>query len=289
MKLKWLKYRWLYFLISGLIIAPGLLGLVMWGIRPAIDFTGGTLIEVKSEKLEVQSLKEYSKESSLNFKSIQESGDESILMRFDPISEDEKNELIKILEEKFGEVEIIRFETLGPSLGRELLVKTGIGLGLAVIGILIYVTLQFKDKAFGICAILAMLHDSLILIGSYSLLGYFFGVEVDSLLVTAVLTILSFSVHDTVVVYDRIRELMKVHPKEEFNKIADMAINQTLVRSINNSLTIIFMLVALVVFGGSTIRWFAVALLIGTIAGTYSSTFTAIPLLSLWHQLFNKK
>jgi len=289
MKLKWLKYRWLYFLISGLIIAPGVFGLIKWGVRPAIDFTGGTLIEVKSEKLEVQGLKEYSNESNLNLKSIQESGDISILMRFDPISEEEKNEFIKTLEEKFGEVELVRFETLGPSLGRELLVKTGVGLALAVLGILIYVTLQFKDKAFGICAILAMLHDSFILIGSYSLLGHFFGVEVDSLLVTAVLTILSFSVHDTVVVYDRIRELIKAYPKEEFDKIADMAINQTLIRSINNSLTIIFMLVSLVVFGGSTIRWFAVALLIGTIAGTYSSTFTAIPLLSLWYQLFDKK
>jgi preprotein translocase subunit SecF len=289
MKLKWLKYRWLYFLISGLIIAPGVFGLIKWGIRPAIDFTGGTLIEIKSEKLKVQGLKEYSNESSLNLKSIQESGDKSILMRFDPISEEEKNEFIKTLEEKFGEVELVRFETLGPSLGRELLVKTGVGLALAVLGILIYVTLQFKDKAFGICAILAMLHDSFILIGSYSLLGHFFGVEVDSLLVTAVLTILSFSVHDTVVVYDRIRELMRAYPKEKFDKIADMAINQTLIRSINNSLTIIFMLISLVVFGGSTIRWFAVALLIGTIAGTYSSTFTAIPLLSLWYQLFDKK
>ncbi len=273
--------------------------MVRWGIKPGIDFTGGSLLEVKSGKLQpeadgpldqkVQSVEEIFKESDFSYNSLQKSGDQSVLIRMDPISEEQKNELVSAIEDKYEEVEVVRFETLGPSLGKELLIKTGIGLALAILGILIYVTLQFKDKSFGICAILAMLHDSLILVGSYSLLGYFYGVEVDSLLVTAVLTILSFSVHDTVVVYDRIRELMKIHPKEEFDKIADLAINQTLVRSINNSLTIIFMLVALVVLGGETIRWFAVALLIGTISGTYSSTFTAIPLLSLWKQIFNKK
>ncbi len=294
MKINWLNYRWLYFLISALFIVPGTYSLVRWGINPAIDFTGGTLLEISAEDgwdsgLENNEIKNIVKDTGLKLESLQTTDDNSVLMRLDPISEEERDQLINNFKEEYGEVEIIRFETLGPSLGKELLMKTGISLGLAILGILIYVSLQFKNKSFGICAILAMLHDSLILIGSYSLFGYLYGVEVDSLLVTVIITTLSFSVHDTVVVYNRIGELIKENPKKEFDQLANQAINKTLVRSINDSLTIIFMLVALVVLGGETIHWFAVALLIGTIAGTYSSTFTAIPLLSVWRQVFSNK
>ncbi|MGB9613597.1 MAG: protein translocase subunit SecF, partial [Candidatus Margulisiibacteriota bacterium] len=155
--------------------------------------------------------------------------------------------------------------------------------------ILLYVAWRFKDKKFGICAILAMFHDSLVLLGSFSLLGHFFGVEVDTLFVTAMLTILSFSVHDTVVVYDRIRESQKNLPHLPFEQLVNKAVTETLVRSLNNSLTIIFMLVALFLLGGETIRWFVAALLIGTISGTYSSPFTAAPLLVIWEQLKSKK
>jgi len=145
--------------------------------------------------------------------------------------------------------------------------------------ILLYVASQFKDKLFGICAILAMFHDTFILIGGWSILGHFFQVEVDTLFVTAVLTILSFSVHDTVVVYDRIRESQKTGVKGSFEELVDKGVNETLARSLNNSMTIIFMLVALFLMGGASIRWFVLALLIGTISGTYSSTFVAAPLL----------
>ncbi len=292
MKIDWLKYRWIYFLISLVFIVPGVYSLARWGINPAIDFTGGTLLEVSTkEEWTFDQNKEINNmimNMDLKLESLHTTGDKTILMRLDPVTEDEKEQLISNLEEDYGTIEIIRYETLGPSLGKELLLKTGISLGLAILGILIYVTLQFKDKSFGICAILAMIHDSLILIGSYSLLGYFYGVEIGILLVTVIITTLSFSVHDTVVVYNRIAELIKNNSKNSFDQLANQAIDKTLVRSINDSLTIIFMLVALSVLGGSTIHWFAVALLIGTIAGTYSSTFTAIPLLSLWHQLFDK-
>ncbi|NIT03420.1 protein translocase subunit SecF, partial [Candidatus Saccharibacteria bacterium] len=145
------------------------------------------------------------------------------------------------------------------------------------------------DLKFGACAILAMFHDSFILLGSFSLLGHFFGVEVDTLFVTAVLTILSFSVHDTVVVYDRIRESQRRLPDTPLVDLVNKAVTETLSRSINNSLTIIFMLIALLLLGGVTIRWFVAALLIGTIAGTYSSTFTAAPLLVIWEQLVQRK
>ena len=135
---------------------------------------------------------------------------------------------------------------------------------------------------YGVCALLAMFHDMLVLIGTFSLLGYFLHVEVDVLFVTAVLTILSFSVHDTIVVYDRIRELKRKERGLTYVETIDTAVTETLSRSLNNSLTIIFMLLALWLLGGDTIRWFVFALLIGTITGTYSSTFTAAPLLVIW-------
>ncbi len=178
----------------------------------------------------------------------------------------------------------LKFETVGPSIGPELIKKTIYALLIGTVLILFWVAKQFKSIKFGISATLATIHDSLILIGGFSLLGHFFGVQVDFLFVTAVLTILSFSVHDTIVVYDRIREKQK---KEggTLKDIANSALTETMVRSLNNSFTIIFMLLALVLMGGDTIKWFAVALLIGTISGTYSSPFVAVPILVTWEEL----
>ena len=154
-----------------------------------------------------------------------------------------------------------------------------------------WVAIQFKSIKFGISATLATLHDSLILIGGFSLLGHFMNVEIDFLFVTAVLTILSFSVHDTIVVYDRIREKQRKYDPvigSDITKIANSALTETMVRSLNNSFTIIFMLLSLVLIGGDSVRWFAVALLIGTISGTYSSPFVAVPILVTWEELEKK-
>ena len=182
----------------------------------------------------------------------------------------------------------MRFETVGPILGQELIRKMLWAGLIVVIFILLYVAKQFTDLSFGISAILAMLHDSLVVLGSFSLLGYFYGIEVDVLFVTALLTTLSFSVHDTIVVFDRIRELHRKYPKYSFDEMADRAVAETLVRSLNNSITIIVMLLSLVLLGGSSIKWFSVALLIGAITGTYSSTFTAVPLLVEWNKRSKK-
>ena len=177
---------------------------------------------------------------------------------------------------------------MGPSLGKELLAKTLTGVIIAASLIMIYVWIQFSELKYGVSAILAMFHDSLILLGIFSLLGYFYGIEVDMLFVTALLTTLSFSVHDTIVVYDRIRELRGKYPRYSLVSLVNTAVTETLSRSINNSVTIIIMLAALAALGGDTIRWFAVALLIGAITGTYSSTFTAAPLLLLWEDVADK-
>ena len=150
---------------------------------------------------------------------------------------------------------------------------------------MIYVWVQFNELKYGVSAILAMFHDSLVLLGVFSLLGHFYHVEVDMLFVTALLTTLSFSVHDTIVVYDRIRELRGRYSKYSLTSLINTAITETLSRSINNSVTIIIMLAALAMLGGDTIRWFSAALLIGAVTGTYSSTFTAAPLLLLWEDI----
>jgi len=290
--MSWIRFKWLYFLISALIIVPGIYSLIRWGLRPSIDFTGGTLLEYKiSQQVEKEKLEEIVKKiPEIELYSLQQTSQNTHLFRLTPLDKTKAEEIKNKIEKELNiNVEEARFETIGPVLGKELLRKTVVGIFLAAGFILLYVAWRFKDKKFGVCAILAMFHDSLVLLGTFSLLGHFFGVEVDTLFVTAVLTILSFSVHDTVVVYDRIRESQKHFPSASLESLANKAITETMVRSLNNSLTIIFMLSALVLLGGETIRWFAVALLVGTISGTYSSPFTAVPLLVVWDKIEKRK
>lgn len=263
--INWMRFKYIYFSISILFITAGVVSLFKWGLNLGIDFTGGVVTEYQLPNGEIK-----------NEKYAITQDDET----------DKIRENIKKLEAKE-----LRFEVVGPSIGPELIKKTYYALGISALLILFWVAIQFKSIKFGVSAILAMIHDSLILVGGFSLLGHFFGVEVDFLFVTAVLTILSFSVHDTIVVYDRIREKSKKYDPElgsDITKIANSALTETMVRSINNSFTIIFMLLALVLMGGDTIKWFAVALLIGTISGTYSSPFVAVPILVIWENLQNK-
>ncbi len=291
--MNWMKYKWLYFGISALVLIPGIVSLVRFGLRPAIDFTGGTVLELQF-KQDVAStteddLKKVIQDQGFTVSSIQSSGQNTYLLRLGPITRDELTTINSALVEKFGSLpDEVRFETVGPVLGQELLAKTIVAIVLAAGFILFYIAWRFKNAKFGICAILAMFHDSLVLLGVFSLLGFFFKVEVDTLFVTAMLTILSFSVHDTVVVYDRIRESRKFLSNLPFEETVDKAVTETLSRSLNNSLTIVFMLVALWLLGGETTKWFVFALLIGTISGTYSSTFTAAPLLVVWNKFTEK-
>ncbi|MBU1885395.1 protein translocase subunit SecF [Patescibacteria group bacterium] len=285
-----MKWRWLYFAISLVVIIPGMVSLILFGMKPAIDFTGGSLLEVRFNQISEKSSLSY---SSLKDKlseiyeldAIQQSGENQIILRGKHLNNEQKNLILEILSDNYGSIEERRFEAVGPSLGRELLTKTLIGVVIAAGLIMIYVWIQFNELKYGVSAILAMLHDSMVLLGVFSLLGYFYGIEVDILFVTALLTTLSFSVHDTIVVYDRIRELRGKYSKYSLVSLINTAVTETLSRSINNSVTIIIMLAALAMLGGETIRWFAVALLIGAVTGTYSSTFTAAPLLLLWEDV----
>lgn len=253
--MNWLKYRLIYFVISALAVGAGIYGYLTWGLKFGIDFTGGVVAEYKFQN------------------------GENKILKFGPLTQAESEKIR--LDFKSQGAEEVRFESVGPSIGPDLIKKTAYAMGIATMLILLWIAIQFKSIKFGICATLATLHDTLILLGSFAVLGHFYGAEIDFLFVTAMLTVLSFSVHDTIVVYDRIRETKK-KTGGEFIDIANKAISETMVRSLNNSFTIIFMLIALILLGGETIKWFAVALLIGTISGTYSSPFVAVPLLVTW-------
>jgi len=289
-----MRWRWVFFLISALVIVPGLVSIALFGLRPAIDFTGGTLLEVRlsdqteAESITVDSLPVTVKELFPEVR-VQAAQNNQIILRGKNIDEQTRNQVLSDLQTAYGSLSPLRFETVGPIIGRELVTKTLMALVLATTIITVYIAKQFKELKYGVCAVLAMFHDILVILGTFSLLGKFASVEVDILFVTALLTTLSFSVHDTIVVFDRIRELQASHPRLPYLQVINAAVLQTLSRSLNNSITIIVMLLALVLLGGETVRWFSVALLVGAITGTYSSTFTAAPLLLLWESLKRKK
>lgn len=289
-----MKFKKIYFLISLSFLLPGLVSLLLFGLRPAIDFTGGSLLELQfqdQEKFNAYEEAKFRSDVSAFYEVdvIQKMEDNQLSIRGKEIDNQTKDNLLLSLSQTYGPVEALQFETIGPVLGAELLKKTFFALLLVAGIITFYVWKQFDELKFGVCAVLAMLHDSLILIGAFSLLGHFFQVEVDVLFVTALLTTLSFSIHDTIVVYDRIRELKRKHLRLSFEQIANAAVLETMNRSINNSLTIIVMLLALAILGGVTTQWFVIALLIGAVTGTYSSTFVAVPLLVVWDKFFSKK
>ena len=273
-----MKYYWAYFLLSLIVIIPGSYSLIRYGLSPSIDFTGGTTFVWQGDNLSKVILEERAKELNISLESIAQSGNTWTLAT-PPLAEGVYQQFKPL------EVQELSFATVGPSLGAELIKKTIYGIALAALFILTYVAYRFKNFKFGASAILAMFHDSLVLLGVFSLLGHYYQVKVDTLFVTALLTILSFSVHDTIVVYDRIRELKKKHGYLEFPDLVNRAVVETMGRSLNNSLTIIFMLLAMYLLGGETTKWFIFALLVGTISGTYSSTFTAAPILILWDKL----
>lgn len=280
------KYIWLYLLISSAVLIPGLYSLIRFGLRPSIDFTGGTLVEfTSSPTLTPQILTDMARNGNIVLSHIEKTASDTFIVRMKLESEKSiQMYMLSVSAIASPAATILRNETVGPVLGRELLTKTVVAATLAVGAILLYVAYAFRNIRFGVSAIVALFHDVLVVFGIFSLLGILWGVEVDTLFVTAFLTTMSFSVHDTIVVFDRIRELQKKEERMPFSSICDQAITQTMGRSLANSFTIIFMLLALVLMGGETIRWFVVALLIGTISGTYSSPFVATPTLILWER-----
>lgn len=284
-----LKYYKVWFLISAVILVFGIGSLSIFGLKLGIDFTGGSLIELKFKGpfeqakvravLDQKNLEGYSLQSSENF---------GVIIKTKPLEKAEYDSIITGLKSQAGDLEEGQFESIGPVIGGELKLKAIYQLIFVSVGILIYIGYAFRRVAkpvsplkFGIAAIVALFHDLLFLLGVFSLLGRFQGVEVDSMFVTAVLTVLGFSVHDTIVFFDRIRENLKTFAGQSIEFIINHSIAQTIVRSLNTSLTVLFVLLALLLFGGVTIKYFILALFIGIIVGTYSSIFIASPVLFL--------
>lgn len=280
-----MKYWWLYFLISLAIIIPGTYSLIRFGLKPSIDFTGGTTIVWETEANE-NILRQAAQTNQIEIREISRTGG-TWTINASPLDLT-SYQAYKAQIHAVSPVVEQQFDAVGPSLGSELIRKTLYAIVLSATLIMLYVAYRFQSIKFGVSAILAMLHDSLVLLGTFSLLGHFMGVEVDTLFVTALLTILSFSVHDTIVVYDRIRELKQKHAYLDWSDIINRAVVETMGRSLNNSLTIIFMLLSMYLLGGETTKWFIFALLVGTVSGTYSSTFTAAPLLIVWDKLSHR-
>lgn len=289
--IRFTKYIWIYVVLSSLVLIPGIYSLLTHGVKPSVDFTGGSVVEVKIQTpIEKTTIEEMVKSQKIPVVSIQKQDNATYLFRMGQVSEEQIAGFLKALQTKSEKpIDILRNDTIGPILGSELLFKSIVAALFAVVAILLYVAYAFKDIKSGVSAVLALIHDVLVVFGSFSLFGYFFGVEVDTLFMTAFLTTMSFSVHDTIVIFDRIREYRKRSPNANFSEVIDVALTETMGRSLINSFTIIFMLLALVLMGGETIRWFAVALLIGTITGTYSSPFVATPILLMWNRFEEKK
>ncbi len=283
--------RHLYFLFSGILIVLGVAALAIWGLRLGVDFTGGSLIEVRLANTPApdavrDALVAAGYPESAVVTSTEAGGRVSYIIRTREMQTPEKNALLARLGEPFGQVTEDRFETVGPAVSAETTQRAFLAVGAASLAILAYLSFAFrqvpKPWRYGACAVAALLHDALVVLGLWAILGRFFGLEVDSLFVTGILTVIGFSVHDTIVVFDRIRENVRRFPGESFERIANFSVNQTLDRSINTGLCTIFTLTALLLLGGATIRNFVLVLLIGIISGTYSSIFNATCLLVVW-------
>lgn len=281
--MNWLKYKKIYFMTSLFLLFMSIYSLINWKLNLGVDFTGGTVLEYKFNNLiSTEDMTKLIERIDIKVNSIQQAGENIYLFRLESITAEQKSDIDVLLESFVQEPYLeLRYENVGPSVGPELVKKTVYAAIIASIAILMWVAYQFNSIKFGVSAILAMFHDSFILMGAFTIFGHFWGAEIDFLFVTALLTTLSFSVHDTIVVFDRIREINKSRAGN-LDQVANRALTETMVRSLNNSFTIVFMLVALILLGGTTVKWFAVALLVGTLLGTYSSPFVAVPLLVSW-------
>lgn len=292
-----IKHKNIFFLISAIVIVPGLISLVLFGIRPSIDFTGGSRLTIGAtlSKNQIQELDTYLQKNKVSVHSITEPQENTLVIRTNAIDQKEKNRVITVIKKKYKNVSEKSFETVGALIGSETTINALKAVAIASVAIMLYIAFVFRKVSkpvaswkYGACAIIALLHDVLFVLGAFSLLGYFFHVEVDSLFITALLTVMGFSVHDTIVVFDRIRENLHKDTRSPFETIVNDSILQTLNRSLNTSITIILVLFMLFLFGAENTRWFIVALLLGIISGTYSSIFNAAPLLVAWYQ-FDKK
>jgi preprotein translocase subunit SecF len=298
MKINVIKRGRLWWASSVFIIAFGLIAMaVSWSIigtplKPSLDFIGGTRLQLQlecaaskscQEPIDVAKVREVLEEEGLGGSGIQIIEDYTLSIRSKTLDVAERTKLQEVLTEKVGKFnpQTIQIDTVGPTVGKELFTNGLLALILSFVGIAVYLNFRFQaDYAF--FAIVALFHDILLTVGIFAILGLTIGVEVDSLFLVALLTIIGFSVNDTVVIYDRIRENLEKYPDESMNDIVDDSVNQTLTRSINTTSTTLLPLIAIFFFGGETLKYFALALIIGFVTGAYSSIFISSTLLAWW-------
>jgi preprotein translocase subunit SecF len=296
-----IKNRYLYFLISLLVIVPGLVYMGLnWQqtktgpLQLGIDFRGGSLLEVqfagtRPSAEEISTLyKDFSTEAQPIDEPVVQALDlDSISVRSKTMTDETKGLIVAEMESRFGsKVTVLNFTSVSPSVGGEVTRAAGWAILFAAAAILVYIWWAFRSVEhpyrYGTAAILAMLHDVFVVLGTEAILGYYLGWEADALFLTALLTVIGFSVHDTIVVFDRVRENSHLYRRVEYEKMVNHSIVQTLDRSLTTQLTVMFTLFALVLFGGDSIRHFVVILLVGIFSGTYSSIFNAAPILVVW-------
>jgi preprotein translocase subunit SecF len=298
MKLEVIKQRSLWWTISAAVILAGIVAmLINWQqikspLRPSLDFVGGTRLQLELDctkpnncdrVIDPAVVRTVMETQGLAGSSIQVVGNEerALSIRTSTLDVDQRTQLLAALTEKIGTFTTSQIDSVGATLGRQIFTSGLLALLISFAGIMGYLSLRFQFD-YAVFAIVALLHDVLITIGMFAIFGLLFGIEVDSLFIVALLTIVGFSVNDTVVIYDRIRETIQIDGDRSIDETIDLAVNQTLARSINTTLTTLFPLTAIFLLGGETLKYFALALIIGFIAGAYSSIFIASTSLAWW-------
>ncbi len=282
-----------WYLLSLTLLVPGVIALLTGGLKPGIDFTGGSLVQLRFDQaVTQQAVQAVAVDSGYPGATVQLTEDRGALVRTPPLEVEAKDDLVSAIFDRVGAGQELSFSTIGPVVGAELTRAAAIGVAVASALILLYVMWAFRRMerpvVLGLAAIGALLHDALFLLGLFALLGHVIDVQVDALFVTAILTVIGFSVNDTIVVFDRIRENRQRHlrlpdaQRPDFEQTVNFSANQSLTRSLNTSLTALLVLLALIVLGGPTIRLFVVALAAGFMIGTYSSIFAASSALVSW-------
>lgn len=290
-----IRTRRIWYTLSVISVVAAATLFFVWHLKPGIDFTGGSLLEVSYQTARPDLATVQSEAASLNLGTVQvqPAGDDRYILKTPNITNDQKTQLIQVLTDSKEE----SFQSVGPTIGAELAKKAWGAVAAVLIAIVLFISYAFRQVSkgpvpawvFGVAAIVALAHDIWIVLGVFIILGHFKGVEIDSLFVTALLTVLGFSVHDTIVVFDRIRERLHTTSKKTFAEILNDSINSTLVRSIGTSFATVLVLLALYLFGGESIHYFVLALIVGIISGTYSSIFIASPLLLTYSNWATKR
>lgn len=281
--------RYLFFGLSLLIIIPGLVILFAGSVPLSIDFTGGSLLEVKFENQTPETSQIYAvyDEAGVKDVQVQTSDTGSYIIRSQFLQNEVRDAVLAALNDNIGKAEVVRFDSVGPSIGRQVTSRGALAVTVSSLLVVLFIAWSFRGVThafrYGVCAILAMIHDVAIIFSLTAIGSLLWGWEIDSLFLTALLTVIGFSMQDTIVVFDRIRENSNIYRRLDFETLVNHSIVQTLQRSINTQLmTVEFLLLALAMFGGITLREFASILLIGLLSGTYSSIFIAAPILVLW-------